>query len=232
MLDRRRFLQAGAAAGLAALTPLGVAETGRFAYVSFMQSWLQVYGMRRQGWTLQHMIRSAGAAGVTVSPGGRFVYVGNAVDQFENRPTGSVETFAVDGPGHVRSIGRQGLALFVGGPERLAVSPDGRWLAVGLARGAYNLLPVGEDGLPGRVVASVRKLGGKPAAGALVFAEGGSLLVSGDGEDRTVLSVGRDGALAFTNHVPVPHWCGRGKRTERRCGVSWRFPTGSPEGRS
>lgn len=193
-MDRRRFLQVGAVAGLGVMVPWGAAR--RLAYVA--GEGVHVFAGVGGGWELVRTVACVAASGVAVSPGGRFVYVGNAVDGFEGRPSGSVEAFAADGRGGLRSVGRRGLALFAHGPERLAVSPSGRWLAVGLGGGGYNLLRLGEDGVPGRVTASLRRLGAAGLAGELAFA-GDRLLLSLEGGRVTGLSVGEDGALGFVD---------------------------------
>ena len=117
------------------------------------------------------------------------------MEGFGGRPRGRVEVFLVDQGKGLAPVGRFGLGLFATVPERLAVSPGGRWLGVGLAGGGYNLLPLGEDGLPGRVMASVRRIGRGQMMGRRSL-RGRELLVSRGSGGVTALSVGADGIAA------------------------------------
>ena len=193
ILDRRRFLAAGAMAGVAG--GLGFWAGPRVAYAVGDRDRVCVFAEAWSGWRLVETVRSPMASGLTVSPDRRMVYVGNAVDGFAGRPSGAVEAFAVSGDGRLRRAGQVGLGLFGHGPERLAVSPHGRWLAVGLAGGGYRLLGLGEDGLPGDVVSSLRRIG-DTGGGALRFAAN-ELLVNFSGGKREAVGVGEDGALRF-----------------------------------
>lgn len=101
---------------------------------------------------------------LTLHPSERFLYAINEVDRYENLPSGSVEAYAVDAEnGSLTLLNRQPLSLSATAPRHMAVSPDGRVLVVAVhGGGAYNVLPIGEDGRLRRVSGILKETGSGP----------------------------------------------------------------------
>ena len=222
---RRRFVQTlSSVSALGGLSPVEAwaSATGdgdrellpppRFGFVSSSEDAVHVFAIRRNGsWVRIQTVASHSPASLVLSPDQRFLYVANAVESFEHRPTGSVEAYAVDAKtGHLSLLNRQGLALSATMPRHLAISPNGRQLAVAVAGGAaYNLLPLKEDGSIGRVTASLKQVGrgfdpaAQPTASphSVLFQCDATLLATDVGCDRvSSFSLAQDGSLALEKH--------------------------------
>lgn len=216
---RRTFVQAlGSASvlgGVGALAPWASA-TGRldaspaptrFAYVSSADNAIHVFSIASDGsWTHVQTVASASPAALAMSPNQRFLYVANAIDLFQHRPAGSVEAYTVDAQnGSLTLVNRESLALSATMPKHLAVSPDGKQLAVAAVGGAaYNLLPLREDGSIGGITASLKQIGAGPDLDHQVggmprsvhFHSDGVLLGTDMGSDRlSSFSVEGNGAM-------------------------------------
>lgn len=101
---------------------------------------------------------------MAVHPSLDTLYVAHSEWAPEGRERGGVSGYAIDRvTWQLEERGAEPLALSSTDPESLAVSPDGRWLLVAASGGgAYNVLPIGEDGRL-RVVEHVLKMtGGGP----------------------------------------------------------------------
>jgi len=232
---RRRFVQTlSSLSALGGLSPVEVwaSATGygdreflpppRFGFVSSSEDTVHVFAIRRNGsWVRIQTVSSLSPASLALSPDQRFLYVANAVESFEHRPTGSVEAYAVDAKtGHLSLLNRQGLALSATVPRHLAISPNGRQLAVAVAGGAaYNLLPLKEDGSIGRVTASLKQVGrgfdhaAQPTASphSVLFQGDATLLATDMGCDRvSSFSVAQDGSLALEKHQSTSPGSGPG----------------------
>jgi 6-phosphogluconolactonase len=221
---RRRFVQTvGSLSVLAGVAPVetwasaaGYGEhrfsIPRFAFVSSSEDAVHVFAIRRDGsWERIQKVSSLSPVSLVLSPDQRFLYVANAIKDFEHRPTGSVEAYALDvKTGHLRLLNRQGLALSATMPRHLAISPNARQLAVAVAGGAaYNLLPLNEDGSIGRVTASLKQVGRgfdsvtQPSASphSVLFQCDATLLATDMGSDRvSSFSLAQDGSLAIEKH--------------------------------
>jgi 6-phosphogluconolactonase (cycloisomerase 2 family) len=142
---------------------------------------------------------------LTLHPTERFLYAINEVDRYENLPSGAVEAYAVNAKnGNLTLLNRQPLSLSATAPRHMAVSPDGRALVVAVhGGGAYNVLPINEDGRLGRVSGILKETGSGPdeehqqAAHPqmVMFDRMGRLLGADMGSDRLSVFTLDDGRL-------------------------------------
>ncbi len=106
------------------------------------------------------MVASAAPVSLTLHPNRRFLYVVNEISRHEGLPTGTVEAYAVDADGKLAFANRRALSLSATEPRHLALSPNGRSALIAVdGGGAYNLLPIGEDGRLGRVTGILKETG-------------------------------------------------------------------------
>lgn len=203
---RRDFVRC--AAGLVALPhlPFGVAPSQEFAYVASGDGSLHVFLARGERWTRIQQVTSRATACVLLSPDQTTLYVANDVEEHEGKPRGTVEAFHVDPrDGRLSLSSRQALSLSATRPRHMAISPDGKLLAVATyGGGIYNLLPISPDGSLRPPSAIFKDAGCGPCATAqasahphtLFFEAGGDRLLSSDfGSDRLSVFVLEDGRL-------------------------------------
>ena len=109
---------------------------------------------------------SPAPACILFPPAQRTLYVANEVDAHEGLPRGTVEAFHVDPfDGRLTLLGRTPLSLSATHPRHLALSPDGKLLAVAAYGGAiYNLFPIAEDGSLGQPSGIFKQAGCGPHA--------------------------------------------------------------------
>jgi 6-phosphogluconolactonase len=83
-----------------------------------------------------------------LSPSQQTLYVANDVEAHEGLPRGTVEAFRVDPlDGRLTLSSRRPVSLSATRPRHMALSPDGKMLAVAAyGGGIYNLFSVAEDG--------------------------------------------------------------------------------------
>jgi 6-phosphogluconolactonase len=195
---RREFVRG--AAGVVALPhlPQTVAASAlphQFAYVASGQGSLHVFRLRGERWTRTQRVPNRAPACILLSAAQRTLYVANEVDVHEGLARGTVEAFHIDPfDGHLTLLGRQPLSLSATHPRHMALSPDGKLLAVAAYGGAiYNLLPIAEDGSLGQPSGIFKQAGCGPHAHSqvsahphtLLFDTSGSHLLSSDfGSDR------------------------------------------------
>lgn len=95
---------------------------------------------------------------VLVNPAGDLLYATYGAEK-AGLPAGWVEAFSIDRQsGQLTPAQRQRLALSARDPQALAVSPDGRMLAVLAANGVFSLLPVRASGEVGEVSSAHKHL--------------------------------------------------------------------------
>jgi 6-phosphogluconolactonase len=195
---RREFLRG--AAGVVALRhlPSGVAAP-QFAYVASGEGVLHVFSLRGEQWTRVQRVPSRAPACVLLSPAQQTLYVANEVEEHEGLPRGTVEAFHVDSlDGRLTLLSRQPLSLSATRPRHMALSPDGRLLAVAaFGGGIYNLFPIAKDGSlgpPGRIFKDVGCGAESAHPHTLFFDAGGRHLLSSDfASDRlSVFAVDED----------------------------------------
>jgi 6-phosphogluconolactonase (cycloisomerase 2 family) len=204
--DRRRFLQMAASASLGGIvasrfgwapSPGAATRTPRFAYIGGEHR-IHVYSITEAlRFIEQQTIASANPVAMAISNGN--LYVANGVSEYGNLPRGSVEAYAIDAAtGQLRLKNRVPLSLSGVLPRDLAVAPDGRSVVVALhGGGAYNVLPVHEDGRLGGVSGILKETGSGPHTlqawahpAAVTFDRVGRVLTADLGSDKlSVLSL-------------------------------------------
>lgn len=170
----------------------------RFAYVGFggkgaTNEGIAVFDLSGGGWRPVGMVSSAAPSSLVLGAGERFLYAVNEVDEYEGLPSGTVEAYAIDGvDGNLKLVNRQRLSLSAIMPRHAAVSPDGRALVVAVhGGGAYNVLPLGNDGSVGAVSGILKETGSGPHEWQgsahpqmVVFDRVGRLVTADLGNDR------------------------------------------------
>ena len=178
--SRREFVQmAGSSLGAMSFgAPLLAGATGRsagrFVYVGFggegaKEEGIAVFDLRGGEvgggrWRPMGVVASAAPASLALDASERFLYAVNEVDEYEGLPSGTVEAYAIDGAeGSLRLVNRQKLSLSATAPRHAAISPDRKALVVAVhGGGAYNVLPLGEDGSVGAVSGILKETGSGP----------------------------------------------------------------------
>jgi 6-phosphogluconolactonase len=158
---RREFVHG--AAGVVALPhlPQTVTDAPQFAYVASGQGSLDVFSVLGERWKIIQRVPSLAPACLLLSAAQQTLYVANEVDLHEGLPRGTVEAFQVDPfDGHLTLLGRTPLSLSATHPRHMALSPDGRLLAVAAyGGGIYNLFPIAEDGSLGQASGIFKQAG-------------------------------------------------------------------------
>ncbi len=205
---RREVLRAGIT--LAALSPLkGVCaatqspDAPRYAYVASSGqrgSAIQVYSLAGETWSLVQTMESHSAVNLALSSSKRFLYVANSVAVHHGLARGSVQAFCIDAvSGRLTLLGCQPLSLSATGPSGLAVSSDGRMLAVGaFDGGVYNLLPIAEDGSLGEPAAIFKETGSGLHAKLQAAAHPHTLLFDPVSGDLVSSDLGSDSFSVFS----------------------------------
>jgi 6-phosphogluconolactonase len=204
--DRRRFLQTMGAASLwaAASSQFGWAAmldspagSDQFAYIG-AEDGIHVYTIAADGGFIeQQTVASANPVAMAIS--NNSLYVANGVSEFGNLPRGSVEAYAIDRVTGQLELKNQ-IPLSLSGilPRDLAISPDGRNVVVAVhGGGAYNVLPIHEDGRLGKVSGILKETGSGPHLSqasahpsAVMFDRVGRVLAADLGSDKlSVLSL-------------------------------------------
>jgi 6-phosphogluconolactonase len=172
--SRREFVQvAGSSLGAMSLGSSLVARVGgasegvatRFVYVGFggegAKEGIASYDLRDGRWRSMDVVASAAPSALTLDAGERFLYAVNEVNEYEGLPSGTVEAYSIDAAdGSLKFVNRQKLSLSATAPRHVAVSPDGKTLVVAVhGGGAYNVLPLGNDGRVGAVSGILKETG-------------------------------------------------------------------------
>jgi 6-phosphogluconolactonase len=214
---RREFVRG--AAGLVAL-PYLPSPSPNFAYVASGEGAVHVFLVQGERWTkIQHVSSSAPAC-VLLSPSQQTLYVANEVEAHEGLPRGTVEAFRVDSlDGRLRLSSRRPLSLSATRPGHMALSLDGKVLAVAAyGGGIYNTFSVAEDGSLDQLAGIFKDAGcgGDPESqGAahphsLLFDPGGRLLGSDFGSDRLSVFAVESGRLQRLAQHPTGRGSGPG----------------------
>jgi 6-phosphogluconolactonase len=231
-VTRRSFMQMVGSSGLLSLAgavpAFGAvasepAQQPRFAYVASSKKGSQgihVFAITGARWTSTHFVASQAPSALALSPDKRTLFAANRVRRYRNLPTASVESYRIEaGSGRLTLINRQPLALSAIHPEHLAVSPDGKYLAVSATGGgSYNVLPIAEDGSL-QPVAALRKelgMGTHPVYQAssrpqqIAFDGAGRLLTTDLGTDRVSVFELADGDLLLKQRTQTAPESGPG----------------------
>jgi 6-phosphogluconolactonase (cycloisomerase 2 family) len=189
--------------------------TPRFAYVGYAgisgaetngsAHGIRMFAIEGERWRPIGAVASDHPSFLTLHPSDRFLYAISEVDRYENLPSGSVEAYAVDAKnGNLTLLNRQPLSLSATAPRHMTVSPDGRVLVVAVhGGGAYNMLPIDEDGRLGRVSGILKETGSGPDEEhqqtahpqMVMFDRMGRLLGADMGSDRLSVFTLEDGRL-------------------------------------
>jgi 6-phosphogluconolactonase (cycloisomerase 2 family) len=217
--NRRQFVQLMGYSGLSSaglcsslLGPSSAQSAIRFAYVASERDEIHVYAARGDEWQLVQTVTSEKPVALAVGPGGKALYAVNEVGLHRGLPTGTVEAFSIGPDGGLKKLNRRELALSATMPRHAAVSPDGKSLVVAVREGgAYNLLPIAEDGSLGRVSGLVKETGVVRGESGIVaqprmvaFDTAGRVLTADAGTGRlSVLRMG-DGGLNVHARLESP----------------------------
>jgi 6-phosphogluconolactonase len=224
LLSRRAFVQrvgyASAASGISTLAPWlpaiaepSSAQSPRFAYVGSAGNTkgIHVFAIEADRWVPIQTIATATPSALTLHPSQNVLYATHAVDTYRGLPMGAVEAYAIDPhTSRLTSINQQPLSLSATMPSDLAISPDGRHLAVAIyGGGAYNLLPINQDGSLASVSAILKETGrGKHQQHqssshphSVKFNATGHLLGTDLGTDRLNIFTITEGKLIRTNQI-------------------------------
>ncbi len=216
-LSRRAFVRMMGFAPVAARTGWARAMTrgARIAFLGTMpgahaglgaQHEIRVYGVAGEPWKLRQVVASAAPVWLTLHPHRRCLYAVNEISRHAGLPTGTVEAYAVDADGKLAFVNRRALSLSATAPRHLSLSPDGRSAMVAIdGGGAYNILPIGEDGRLGRVTGILKETGcgdcaerqeGAHPQMAVFDTTGRRALAVDQGTDRLTVLELQDGGLA------------------------------------
>jgi 6-phosphogluconolactonase len=202
---RREFLRGAAGVVAANQLPQAMRAPG-FAYVGCGDDSLRVFRVQGEVWTQIQRVPSRAPACVLLSPAQQTLYVANGVDDHGGLPRGTVEAFHIHPEdGHLTLLSRTALSLSATRPRHMAVSPDGKRLAVAAyGGGIYNLIAIAHEGSPGQVSSifkdsgcgSHAQLQASAHPHTLLFDAGGRHLLSSDfGSDRLSVFALEDGGL-------------------------------------
>lgn len=182
-----RWMSAGTAGGSPRWAIIGCAAGARRG------GELQVFRVGSGRWTHLQTLASERPSALALHPDRHVVYVANEIDQYQGLPQATVEAYRIGAQGHLTLLNRQTLSLSGTRPRHLAVSPDGRQLAVAITGGgAYNLLPIAEDGRLQPVAAILKETGAGPIAARQAAAHPRSLSFDVRGERLLTADLGTD----------------------------------------
>jgi 6-phosphogluconolactonase len=193
----------------AALTETKTAKP-RFAYVGYsgsakenascLRHGIAVFANNGSRWVRRRAIASESPTFLALHPSQPFLYAINEVDNYRGLPSGSIEAFAIDCEnGELTLLNRQSLSLSATGPKHLAISPDGRSMVVAVYKGgAYNVLPIGQDGHLERVTGIVKETGSGPISEFQSTSHPRSVLFDNTGRHLLAADPGSDRLSVFS----------------------------------
>ena len=190
-------------------------STPRFAYVASSDTdggHIAVFTVTKERWNLVQTIDSRSPNALVLHPHRDVLYVANQVSEYEGLPCGTVEAFRIDAKsGELSLLKRQRLSLSGTNPSCIAISPDGKSMAVSLeGGGAYNLLPLDVNGTPEQVSSIIKETGaglhpehqGSARPRFVLFDPMYQNLLSADlGCDRLSVFCVSDGEMVRNQHV-------------------------------
>lgn len=127
---------------------------------------IRTFAIKRGVWHLEQALACPAPAHLEQHPTLPVLYAVHDVAQWDHRPRGAVSAFAIDATsGRLTLKATEPLALSATYPRHAVVSGDGRDLVVAAhGGGAYNVLPLTAEGLPG-APRLIRKEVGRAHAG-------------------------------------------------------------------
>jgi hypothetical protein len=216
-LTRRRFLAAAGATVLAAKAsslPDPTNSAPRFAYTASPGE-LRVYATQTIPWTQLQSVASEAPISLAIDTHTHTLHVLHDVAEHLGLPRGYIESFRIDQrTGRLAPLYIQPLSLSATHPRHMALSPDGKTLAVAIHGGsAYNLLPVLEDGRPGRPTAIRKETGFDPSLlsrpSQIAFSLNGDHLFALDHGTATLSIFAAEPGLPILARFPLPAGCRR-----------------------
>ncbi len=176
--NRREFIQIAASSlGAVSFAPesLAAAMTARgnneprLIFVGFggdgsASEGIAVFALKNGRWARRSTTLTSAPSSMVLNASQRFLYVANAVDEYEGLPSGTMEAYAIHPTeGTLKFLNRQRLSLSATRPEHVAIAPDGRAVIVSThGGGAYNVLPLGKDGHLAPVTSILKEVGAGP----------------------------------------------------------------------
>jgi len=162
-ISRRHFITAAGMTALAAkASPVASrsATVPGFAYAA-SNGMLTAYSTGKIPWAHVQTLTSEAPVSLVTDRATHTLHVLHAVSEYRGLPCGYIESFRIDKyDGHLKPLSKQPLSLSGIQPSSMALSPDGKALAVAIRGGAaYNLLPILEDGRLGRPQAIRKEIG-------------------------------------------------------------------------
>jgi DNA-binding beta-propeller fold protein YncE len=217
-----------AALGVRQLLAVGRVEPPMRAQLAFVgaigsEQGVSVFAMEETRWKPLHFVPTEAPGSLALHPSGESLYVLNEVSEYRGLPRGTVEAYRIDRKtGKLTLLIRQPLALSAIMPRHLAVSPDGKTLAVAVhGGGAYNILPIMNDGSVGRLQSTLKETGSGPIVEhqqtahpqAVVFDRTGTRLIAADfGCDRLSVFSFSKTTSALAAHTRLQLASGSGPR--------------------
>ena len=198
---RREFVRGAAGLLVGPHLAAGLHPAEQVAYVACGgEGSIHVFSLRGKTWTPIQRVASRSPAFVLLSLTQRTLYVANEVDLHEGLPRGSVEAFSIDGvDGRLTWLGRTALSLSATRPRHMAISPDGKLLAVAAyGGGVYNLLPIREDGTLGQPHTIFKDAGCGAHSELQASAHPHTLVFDGTGRKLLSSDFGRDRLSVFS----------------------------------
>lgn len=170
-MERRRFLLGLGAIPLAARSRASASQ--RAIEYRTMPDAIEVWTRQGRTGRLLQRVPSRQPSALITHQERDLLFVTNAVSEHEGLPTGSVESYAVDRQGRLHLLSRQALSLAAVEPNHLTLAPGGQHLIAASSKAKiYNVLPVGQDGILGRVTHALKLLDRPTDLGAVEFADG------------------------------------------------------------
>ncbi len=198
---RREFVRS--AAGVVALPQLmpQMSPDG-FAYVASGTDSIHAFRVQREQWTPIQQIACAAPGWIIVT--GDTLFAANDVGMYEQLPRGSITSFRIGPDGRLALLGRTALSLAATHPRHMAISPDGKLLAVAAYEGGiYNLFSMSADGVLG-APSGIFKDTGCAHPHRLLFDNSGKHLIASDvGSNRLSVFGVQDGRLTRLMQRPL-----------------------------
>ena len=211
-ISRRQFITAAGMTALAAkASPVSSrsASVPGFAYAA-SNGMLTAYSTHEIPWVHIQTLTSEAPVSLVTDRSTHTLHVLHAVSEYRGLPCGYIESFRINKyEGYLKPLSKQSLSLSGIQPSSMALSPDGKALAVAISGGAaYNLLPILEDGRPGRPQAIRKEIGlnsvlpSRP--GHIVFNRTGDRLFALDQGTATLSVLSAQSDLRVLSRIFLP----------------------------
>ncbi len=219
IITRRTFLSlAGATAmGIKTRSALPLASIApKLAYIAAKgsASGLYAFACQEPEWRLLEFVPAEEPIALAIHPDGRTLYVLHDVAIYRTLPRAYVSAYRIDALSPKPAmLGVQPLSLSATLPRHFAISPGGKFLIVSAqGGGAYNLLPISEDGSIGRVCGIRKEVGcgrgvhsqNSAQPRAALFTERGDCILTIDHGTDTISILEGDPSLRVRAQCALP----------------------------